>query len=164
VDCEFGPLSAAASAELALTIGGENSCSGGLPTPLEINATVENVSEFAGPDPDGSNNAEGLVIDRVDTTAPTIDCNIPGTVAPNSAPITITPIVTDLCDAAATPTITSVECFHITPSGHHVDLPCRIDYSDGPLRIRQTGGSAARSSGSWKRWTPPGTGPSHGAG
>jgi hypothetical protein len=148
VDCEFGPVPAGTIADLLLTIGGDNVCSGGLPTPIDINAVVENVSQFAGPDPDNLNNLANLTLEFVDTTAPTIDCNIPPSLAPAGAPITITPILTDLCDDAAIATITSVQCFRINPNGQRIALPCRVGIDGGSLTIRRTDGV-----GSQFEWT-----------
>jgi hypothetical protein len=105
--CDLPALLPAQSASVQLTARATARCSGGVPTPITNAATVANVAEFAGPDPDPLDDRAEFATAVVDTTPPTLSLVAsPATLWPPNhkmVPITVTVQSTDVCDD--TPTI-----------------------------------------------------------
>lgn len=78
----------------------------------------------------------------VDTTAPVIDCNAPATITPPGTPVSFTATATDVCDPAATPTITGFTCFRFTGSGKVVDKTnsCAVITNNNRITIAHSNG------------------------
>jgi uncharacterized repeat protein (TIGR01451 family) len=112
--CSLGAMLLGAQRQVGLVLGTDGRvCTNGLPRPQAITATVANVAEFAGSDPNPADNTNSITITPVDTIPPVIDSV---TANPNQlwppdhsmVPVTVSVHVSDQCDAAPVCRITGV--------------------------------------------------------
>jgi uncharacterized repeat protein (TIGR01451 family) len=106
--CTLSSMLRGAQSVIDLSLGTDGrACVNGLPQPLNNTATVANVAEYAGADPNPADNTSTITVMPVDTTAPVIESV---TASPNMlwapnhkmVPVTLSVVVTDLCDTSPT--------------------------------------------------------------
>jgi hypothetical protein len=112
VQCETEALMPNDEVSFSLEVQGTLACSGGLPSAVMNSATVENASEYAGDDPDPSDNSSSFETEVVDTTPPQLNVAVSPTVLapPNHRlhEVTVTLSAQDACDDAPTIRLVSV--------------------------------------------------------
>lgn len=140
VQCTFGPLPAGADTTLPVTLTHQGACTDGVPPSFVVSATVENVAEPVGEDPDTANNLANVTIHTVDSTPPEPDCALPAAISPDDAPFTVTPQALDACDAAVSISNSGFQCYRYTPNGKRKPQPCRVESNGGAVEVWRTGG------------------------
>lgn len=102
VECETTGFDPGDQTTFSLTAEGTPVCQNGLPVALDNTATVANVSEYAGDDPDPLDNSDVLTTAVVDTTPPDLTVDVsPATLWPPNHElheISVTLTATDACD------------------------------------------------------------------
>jgi len=102
VSCELAALLPRATGSIDLSLRTTAACVNGLPTAIVNRATIENAAQFAGPDPNPSDNSARVETQVVDTTAPELTLSVtPSTLWPPNhkfVPIVVTVDVSDACD------------------------------------------------------------------
>lgn len=78
----------------------------------------------------------------VDTTAPVIACNAPGTITPADAPISFTATATDNCDDDPSVQVTGFDCYTFTKKGKRIDktASCVVYPRGDSITIANSGG------------------------
>jgi hypothetical protein len=146
VVCNLEHVRPFTTTSLSLRVGGAPSCSDGLPAALKNSVAVENLSRFAGPDPDPGDTSAVWETEVIDTSAPTIHCNAPLEVTPNAAPITFEATASDACDDGASIEITEFDCFAFTKKGRRIDKreSCVVEIAGHSITILDSGGVGDR--------------------
>jgi uncharacterized repeat protein (TIGR01451 family) len=110
--CALSDIVAGDSSQILLTVGTANACVNGVPAELTSEATVSNVTDMAGADPDLSDNAFSHSITLRDTTPPELSVELsPTTLWPPDhrlVSIAATVEASDICDPDPVVTLVSV--------------------------------------------------------
>jgi len=90
ITCTLSSLLAGETANIPLSLRAPATCVNGVLQPIVNQALLFNANEFAGPDPDGSDNSRQFSSTVVDTTAPTVRITSPSQDQTGTWPITNT--------------------------------------------------------------------------
>jgi len=142
--CNLGEMVPGDQRELLIGMDTSGACSAGLPGTLTNTARVYNAEQFAGIDPQSSNDSVILDTTRVDTTPPEISCNTPISITPSDAPISFTVTASDKCDPSPTAEVIAFDCHIYTKKGKRIDKTdsCVISLNGDTVTVLDTGGVA----------------------